>query len=1034
MAHSETRGPLAWMAGNSIAANLLMAVFIIGGLICALRIKQEIFPDFDLDSVTVSVAYPQASPEEVERGIVQVIEERVQGLEDVEEVRSVANEGSGTVIIEMLEGGNIQKISDEVKSEVDSIVTFPEEAEEPRIRISSRERQVMSLLVHGRTGKQILKTVAENVRDGLLGRDDITRVDVTSVAPPETRVEIPIHTLRQYGITLDDVAQKIRTSALEIPGGTLETKGGDILLRVNERKYFADEFTEIPIITRPDGTEILLGDIATVKDTFEDIDWYAEYNGEPMVALEVFRVGDQTPISVSEAVREYIAEHQSDLPPGVSLSIWHDRSDIYRQRLSLLQRNAYLGLALVFILLSLFLETRLAFWVTLGIPISFLGAFLFLPMLGVSINMISMFAFIVSLGIVVDDAIVVGESIYEYHMEGYPFAKAAVLGVHSVAMPVVFSVLTNIAAFMPLLFVPGFMGKVFKFIPMVVSIVFAISLIESLFILPAHLAHQKDKKRRGIRGWLHGMQQSFSRKFMNGVRTLYTPFITHALSYRYVTIACGIALLISVLGYVKSGRMGMTTFPRIESDTAYASVTLPYGTAVEKVEQARDTLVRSAERVIEENGGTNLSQGIRAEVNQNKAEIRVMLTSPELRPISTREFTEQWRKYTGRLVGIETLSFASDRGGPGSGAALTIELSHRDHTILETAAAELAAALAFYSTVSDIDDGYTPGKKQFDVTMQPEGELVGFTAQSIARKLRNAFYGAEALRQQRGRDEVKVMVKLPEDERASAFDLETLIITTPGGAEVPLRSMVNIQEGRSYTQLNRRNGQRVLTVTADVTPTHQAGKIISDLEKETLPDLAHRYPGLHYSYEGRQAEMRDSLRTLFIGFGLAMFCVYALLAVPLKSYSMPLIIMVSIPFGIVGAVIGHLIMGYSLSIMSLMGVVALSGVVVNDSLVLMDLTNKNCRQGMNPFNAVVHAAVRRFRPIMLTTLTTFGGLAPMIMETSRQARFLIPMAISLGFGVVFATVITLCLVPCLFLIVRDLHTLFGTEMPAVESS
>lgn len=1028
MTHELPRGPLRWMADNSVAANLLMAVLLVGGLLFALRIRQEIFPTFDLDTITIEVVYPQASPEEVERGIIEAIEERVRGLEDVKEVRSVAREGSATVTVEMMEGGSLQKLNDEIKSEVARITTFPEDAEEPRIRISRRERQVLSLLFYGPTDRHTLKHVAEQVRDGLMMRGDVTRIDVSSVAPLEVGVEVPLVQLRRYGLTLDDVARRIRAFALETPGGTLKTPHGDILLRVTERKYYADEFAAIPLITAGDGTQVLLGDIARLEDTFEDINRYATFNGQPMVALEVYQVGDQTPIGVSRAVRAYLADYAHEIPAGISWKVWHDRSENFRQRVNLLQRNAFLGLIIVFLSLSLFLEARLAFWVMLGIPISFLGAFIFLPMMGVSINMITTFAFIIALGIVVDDAIVVGESIYEYHRQGYAMRDAAIMGVYDVATPVTFSILTNVATFLPLYFIPGMMGKIFRFIPLVVGTVFIISLIESLCILPAHLGHQKVRmKKRGIRGFLQRMQHAFSAWFMQMVRRYYASFLRFALRYRYITLSLGIALLIGVIGYVRSGRMGMALFPRAEADMAYASVTLPFDAPLSHVEAARDMLVAAAERVISENGGDTLSEGIRADINRHRVEVSVMLTPPDIRPLPTREFTMLWRRYTGQIPGAESVSFLFDRGGPGSGAALTVELTHRDHRQLEEAAAALGVALSYYTQVSDIDVGYSAGKAQFDVTMRPAGAVIGMTAQEVARQLRHAFFGAEALRQQRGRDEVKVMVRLPEEERESTYYLETYMLRLPNGEETPLRSVVEMKEGVSYTELNRRDGRRVLTVSADVTPHYQAGQIQAAIERDVFPSLMEQFPGLRFSYEGRQADMRESLRSLLIGFIMALFCVYALLAIPLKSYVLPIIIMISIPFGLVGAVLGHVIMGYSLSIMSLMGVVALSGVVVNDTLVLMDVTRKNRLENIPPRDAVVYAATRRFRPILLTTLTTFGGLAPMILETSRQARFLIPMAISLGFGVVFATVITLCLVPCFYMALEDVRTFLRTS-------
>jgi len=1023
------RGPLAWMAGNSVAANLLMVVFLVGGLIWSMQIKQEVFPDFDLEYVTVSVAYPGASPEEVEQGIVLAVEEAVSGLDGVKEVTASAREGSGTVTVEMIEGYTIQKLAQDIQNEIDRVTSFPEEAEEPNVEIMSRRRQVISLVLYGDHDEKVLREVAEGVRDGLLQNPEITQVDLRGTRNLEIGIEVSQTALRAYNLTLADVAAKIRASAVELPGGGLKTERGEILVRMKERREYGPEFSQIPVITSGDGTRVLLEDIATVIDGFEDTDHYSTYNGKPAIMVDVYRVGDQTPISVADAVMEYVKTLSAALPPGISIDTINDFSDTYRQRLNLLLRNGYMGLALVLILLGLFLEVRLAFWVTMGIPISFLGAFLFLPYAGASINMMSMFAFIVALGIVVDDAIVVGENIYTFRERGYPFLRAAVAGVREVAMPVTFSVLTNIVTFMPLMFVPGMVGKIFGVIPIVVITVFSISLVESLLILPAHLGHQKERTGWGPFGWLHGMQQRFSDRFSRLVRDFYGPFLKRVLDWRYLTIAVGLAVLAVTLAYVKSGRMGITLMERIESDYALAEAVLPYGSAVERTEALQDRLVAEAEELAKQHGGPKLVKGIYTHVGasvngtagSHTVSVRVFLTPPEERPIETAEFVTQWRKNVGTVAGVESLNFRSYGGGPGGRAAMSIELSHRDLAVLETASADLAASLRYFPKVTDIDDGFSPGKEQIDFKLLPAGRALGLTAREVASQVRDAFYGEEVLRQQRGRNEIKVIVRLPETDRASEYSLEELILRTGKGRQVPLREVVTMERGRAYTSIDRRNGRRVVTVTADVNPPSDAALILETLKKETLPDLEKRYSGLRYGFEGRQADLSESMRSLFMGLALAMLAVYALLAIPFRSYIQPIIVMISIPFGIVGAVFGHYLLGYSLSIMSLFGIVALSGVVVNDSLVLIDFANRRRKDGLSATDAIHRAAISRFRPILLTSLTTFGGLTPIILETSRQARFMIPMAISLGFGVLFATLITLILVPSFYLIIEDLR-------------
>ena len=1018
------------MAGHSVTANLVMLVFLVGGLISGYRIKKEVFPDFELDQVQITVPYPGASPQEVERGIILAIEEAVQGLEGVNEVRASAKEGIGTVTVEMIEGENLQRLAQDIKSEVDRITSFPEEAEEPRVTIVSRKRFVVSLALYGDQGETVLREYAEHVRDRLLQDPDITQVELVGVRNYEIGIEIPQSTLRTYNLTLDEVAKRIGRTSLELPGGAVKAPGGDILVRVKERKDYGHEFGKIPIITANDGTQVLLEDIADIKDGFAETDHAATYNGKPAVIIEVYRVGDQTPVSVSDAAKRVVEAVNRELPPGLSIVLRYDRSDIYMQRMQLLIKNGFMGLGLVFVLLALFLEARMAFWVALGIPISFLGSLLILPAVDVSINMVSMFAFIVTLGIVVDDAIVVGENVYHHHQSGVPWPKASILGTKEIAMPVTFSVLTNMVTFIPLFFVPGILGKVFKQIPVVVISVFAISLIECFLILPAHVGHQKPR-RNGWLGWIHIRQQRFSEGFIRLVNRRYGPLLDLVLRWRYVTMSIGIAILLIMIGYVKSGRLGFELFPKVESDYAKVTATLPFGTAFQKTEKVQQMLVRAAQEVVDENGGKALMEGIFARINDNQTDVRVYLTPPNKRPMSTAKLTELWRKRVGVIPGLESMLFESDAGGPGRGAAITVELSHKDIHILEQAAKDVADALAFFPNVKDIDDGFAPGKQQVDFQIKPEARSLGLRSQEVARQVRHSYYGAEALRQQRGRNEIKVMVRLPKKERVSEYNLEEMILRTPTGNEIPLRSAVTIHRGRAYTDINRRDSRRVVTVEADVQPRSKAGQILASLKSETLSALQKKYPGLTYSFEGRQADQRESMQSLMKGLLVALIVIYAMLAIPLNSYIQPLIIMAAIPFGIVGAVLGHMIMGYSLSVLSMFGVVALSGVVVNDSLVLVDFANRREQAGMSRRDAVHQAGIQRFRPIILTTLTTFGGLSPMIFETSRQARFLIPMALSLGYGILFATLITLVLVPSLYLIVEDLQKLIRPR-PAPE--
>ncbi|MCD4831201.1 MAG: efflux RND transporter permease subunit [Anaerohalosphaeraceae bacterium] len=1016
------KGLIAWMVNNRVTPNIIMLVFIIGGLFVSTKIKQELFPEFDLDFVQISVAYPGSSPEEIEQGIILAVEEAVRGLDGVKEIISTASESSSQIWIELAEDAKTQRTYQDIKQKIDAITTFPEDAEEPRVSLLTHKRSVLAIQLYGDVSEWVLREMAEQTRDRLLQNKQITQIELQGARAYEVQAEVSQDTLRAYGLTLSGIAEKIRNTSVELGGGFIDTKSGEILLRVKQRRDWADEFARIPIVSTPEGTILYLSDIAKVTDGFEDSDRLGTYNGKRSIGISVYRTGRQTPIGVSKATRAVMRQIEKDLPDNVHWAIHKDRSKMYKQRLQLLLKNACFGLILVMLLLTLFLEYKLAFWVMLGIPTSFLGAILLLPQISVTINMVSMFAFIIALGIVVDDAIVAGENIYEYRNLGMNSVKAAINGARDVAVPVSFSIITNIIAFVPMCFVPGVMGKFFKIIPLVVITIFSISWVESLLILPSHLAHSDPSKGGRLSKAIHQRQQKIGAALTRFIKNVYGPFLDKCIRHRYVTVSIGIAILIVVFGYISSGRIGTILMPKVEANEAVVTATLPFGSALEKSSIVRDKLVAIANDVISENGGDQLAEGLFALINENVVEVTIYLTDAGTRPIGTTAVIKLWRKKIGQLVGLESLKFESNRGGPASGADLTVELSHRDIIVLENASQKLAEILSEFPNITDIDDGYSPGKRQMDFSLKPEGESLGLTAHSVARQVRNAFYGAEALRQQRGRNEIRVKVRFPKNQRTSEADIEQLLIRTPSGSDVPLMEIADFDLGRAYRAIERRNARRTVTVTANVEPVSKTSLVIATLNAEILPQLTKDFPGLSYGYEGQQADFGESMGSLLNGLVLALMGIFVMLAIPFRSYSQPLIVMVAVPFGIIGAVIGHIIMGYSLSIMSLMGIVALVGVVVNDSLVLINYYNKLKDHGIAPHEAIHQAGTRRFRAIILTSLTTFGGLTPMIFETSLQARFLIPMAISLGYGILFSTVITLILVPSLSMILEDAHS------------
>ncbi|KIH76099.1 Multidrug efflux pump subunit AcrB [Geoalkalibacter ferrihydriticus] len=1039
-------GPIRWMARNHVAANLLMLIFVVGGLIMATSIKQEIFPEVSLDTIQVSVAYPGAGPEEIEDGILLQIEDVLTEVDGIREIRATAIEGMGMVNAVLRTGENPDIILQDVKSAVDRIITFPEDAERPVITKLLNRREVVSVVVYGELSDHSLRERAELIRDELLDFEQITQVELGGMRPYEISIEISEENLRRYDLTLDQVAQRVRRASLDLPGGAIKTAGGEILLRTMERRYFGPGYADISLITRPDGTQVRLGDLAEVRDDFRETDTFARFDDQPAAMIKVYRVGEQKPTEISEIVTRYVADKRLELPPSVSLGIWNDTSELLESRMNLLIKNALIGLVLVFIILGLFLEIRLALWVMLGIPVSFLGAMLFMPAMDVSINMISLFAFIMALGIVVDDAIVVGENVFDHRQMGKPYLKAAMDGAVEVGRPVIFSVLTTITAFMPLVFVSGMMGKFIGVIPLVVISILVVSLIEVLFVLPAHLSLGGPRSAPGgILGSVDRTRRRFGRALDRFIAGPYRRVLTACLRFRYATVAAAIACLLLSVGLVGGGFIRFLFMPVVDGDVILVSVEMPPGTPVEITREVQEHIVDQAYAVIAEHDqanpgkpsilrniyalvGTTMDQGGPnpgdTSSGAHLADIALFLQPSEERDIAATEISQRWRRLVGEVPGARNLTFKSNLMM--LGANIDVQLAHQDFNVLQQAAAHLKEALAGYPGVSDIVDNYAPGKRELKLRLTPEALTLGITEEDLGRQVRAAFHGAEALRLQRGRNEVRVMVRYPEEDRRSLWDFEQMRIRTPDGGELPLDRAAFVSEGRGYSQINRSDRKRVINISADVDEkTANANQILQDLQAGFLPQLRAEFPGLNFDLEGEEKERRDSVGSMRQGFALALFGIYALLAIPFRSYSQPLLIMSAIPFGAVGAILGHLLMGYDLTILSLFGIVALSGVVVNASLLLIDRINRSRRDGKDLLEAVIEGSQRRFRPILLTSLTTFFGLAPMILETSVQAKFLIPMAISLGFGVLFSTGITLLLLPCLYVVLEDIRGLFG---------
>ena len=1045
------KGIVGWFAENHVAANLLMLFLILAGIATGMTMKVEIMPEFSLDMITVTTEYPGASPAEVEEAIIRRIEERVAGLAGIKRIDSTASESFGTVVIEVMDGWELKKLLDEVKAEVDGITTFPNEAERPIVREITRRNRVISLAIYGDVPEAAIKNLAETIKDEIITLPGITQADLFGVKRGEIHVEISEETLRRHGLTLGMVADAVRTGSLDLPAGRVKTDTGEILIRTKGRRYYAEEYRDLPVLTSPDGTKVTLGQIANLSDGFEDVDLSARFQGKPAAMIDVFRVADQNALTVAETIKKYMEKVRPTLPAGVDIALYNDRSTMLKSRIRLLVNNMALGLVLVSIMLGLFLEVKLSFWVTLGIPISFLTGLWMLPEFDVSINMISLFGFIMVLGIVVDDAIIVGENIFRKYEGGATALKGAVDGSVEVGRPVVFAVLTTVAAFWPLLSGSGTMGKIMRNIPIVVILVLIGSLIESLLILPAHLSRSREKKARKT---VKNAKEKFTSRGLKWViNGPYAKSVRFCLRWRYATIAIGIAVLLLSVGVWRGGWIRFTFFPKVEGDVLTCSVTMPAGTPLAQTEKLVKYLEKMAKSAVDEmeegrpegsplllehsislvgmhTGGRGPSRGA-GQSGGHLAQVFVQLIEGEKREVSSMELVKRWRKKVGLVPEVETITFQSELFSAGN--PVEIHLSMDDHDQLLAAADELKVELGKYPGVFDVSDSFLAGKEEMQLKLKPSARSLGLTLSDLARQVRHAFYGAEALRLQRDRDEVKVLVRYPEKERRSLGHVRELRIRTPDGKETPFSEVAEVDMQRGYATIERAQRLRVVKVTADVDESvTNANEVRTDVDSRILPQLKFHYPGLRYTIEGEGKEQKESLSDVLRGFVIALFCIYALLAIPFKSFSQPFIVMAAIPFGIVGAIAGHLLMGLNLSLLSLFGIVGLAGVVVNDSLVLIDAANRLRATGLNAKEAVAQAGGLRFRAIILTSLTTFAGLTPMILEKSIQAQFLIPMAVSLGFGVLFATGITLLLVPCGYGILDDIHHFLAIGKPGIS--
>jgi multidrug efflux pump subunit AcrB len=1037
-------GIIAWFTRNSVAANLLMIFIILAGFVSYQNINKKMFPEFNSNSIQVRVPHLGAAPEEVEQAVILKIEESLEDIEGIKRITAVANEGMGVVTIELQSGYSMAEKLDEVQMQVDSITTFPAQTEKPIITKQEFKGQVMWLSISGPMERRARQTMAQNIRDEVMALSSVNSAEIVGSRNYEISIEVSEEKLQQYQLTFDQITQAVRRSSVDMPGGTIKTTGGDILVRTQGQAYTGVEYANLVLRTESNGTRLVLSDVANVIDGFVEEQGFAIFDGEPTSSIMVQSTGDQNDLEIAAEVRKYVEQKNRNLPQGAKLNVWGDASYYLSARLDMMISNMLLGAFLVFLVLALFLRIKIAFWVMLGIPISFFGAFLMMPLLGewsVSINMLSLFAFIMVLGVVVDDAIVIGESAYAEIQQYGHSTDNIIRGTMRVAMPATFGVLTTIAAFAPLLFIDATFAAFFRSITIVVGFCLLFSLIESKWILPAHLAHMKyvpltpENTNR-----LERFQMRFKDKLDHFIHHTYKPLLEKALIARYNTMAGFVAIFILSISLISGSFVKVEVFPSIPSDFIQGQISMIDGTAPKKRNDAIERINKAVETIANQNkfnGNSFIKHSMVFTRGNTQATFLLELVKSENRDLNAYEIEKLWRDEIGEIPGTKELRFFAGTNA-GGGAAIEFQLTGKNDKELELAADAIQEKLEGYDGVYDIRHSFSRGSQEIKLAIKPEAEILGLTLTDLAKQVRQAFYGDEAQRIQRGRDELKVMVRYPEKDRLSVADLEDMWIRTPSGDQVPFYQVADIQIGQGFSSITRINQKRSIKISADIDSEKvESRKVVSEMNDDVIPNILADYPSVQYGTEGASKDQQDFLNQLgFAAIG-ALFLIYGLIAIPTKSYAQPLVIMSVIPFGIIGAIFGHFILGKTINMMSMFGFIALTGVVVNDSLIMVDFINKAKGSGLRMIEIVMQAGTQRFRAILLTSLTTFFGIFPLYFEQSLQAQFIIPMAISLGFGIVFATLITLFLIPSLYLIKEDLRQVFkkpkNTQPPILEN-
>lgn len=1054
---SFLRGLVSAGVRNPVFANLLMVVLLAGGIYSARTLVTETYPEFSYDRVSVEVAYPGASPEEVEQSVCMRIEEVLEGMEGIRKYWSRASQDGGLVMVELLDSvTDIRQAMQDIKDRVDRITTFPPDVERPMVLERMARAQIINVVVYGDAQHRTLKEIATEIKEELLGREAISQVEVTGARDYEISIEVAPEALLQYGLSLQEVTQAVARNSLNVPAGTLRTGQEEFTLRTTGRRYTAQEFEDLVIIARPDGTLVQLGQVAKVTDGFAEDFKSGRFQGQPAILIEIFKTRDQDTSTIARTVREYVADKRLQMPEGIHLDTWSDTSREVEARMGMLAENGVMGMVLVVIVLSLFLDFRVSLYVALGLPISFAGALIVMHWTGQTLNMITLFGLIMVTGIIVDDAIVISDGFRSRIAAGDKPDLAAINGTLSVALPVAASSLTTILAFAPLLVVVGIMGKFIAVLPVVVIAAIIFSGVEAFLILPSHLQHCMHEEGRAP-GWLAsrwlGLRQGIDRRLSNFIERYYAPCCRRACINRGLTLSIALACVLLSVGLVAGGRVAFTLLPEVDGDTLRAQVRFWQGVPVEQTIAAGNRLEAAADAlndrsVLDHAGDGDLIlrtftvvgewSGWIGSAGSHLCEATIELMPAERRRLPADTILQAWREQTGEIPDAAAVTFERAERGPAD-KPLEIRFLGNDLHQLEAVVEEASERLRQFAGVSGIEHDLQPGKREIRVQLKPLARTLGVTLEDLATQLRSGYFGGEAVRVQRGREEVRVQVRYPDDQRRSIADLEALRVTGASGQEIPILELADFRLDRGYATIDRQNGQRRARVMANIDERRaNAEQVLAEFQRDYLASVPARHPGVDYRVEGQHAQMVESLGSLFSGFALALVAIYAVLGSMLRSYFQPLVIMIAVPMGFAGAVAGHLLLGYDLTIMSIFGVVAMAGVVVNDSLVLLDQINQSLAEGKPVMDATLNAGKLRFRAVLLTTVTTVAGLAPLLLERSSQAQTLIPMAISLTFGLAFATLLTLVVVPALNLGANDVRRAFvwlrrGGEYPSAES-